>query len=83
MHTPTPQKKKERKYESIKITHHMELKTERQQYETKHHPFIKQNWSYVGNGVALGEVVSKYFSFSSIPAVLYIHNHANTFTVIV
>jgi hypothetical protein len=43
----------------------------------------KWNWSYEGNRVALGEVVSKYYIFSSIPPVLYVHNHANTFTVIV
>jgi hypothetical protein len=60
----------------------MELKTERQQYESKHHPLNKYDWSYVGNGVALDEVVSKYFSFPSIPPVLYVHNHSPTITII-
>ena len=82
MHTPTPHKKKKRNSEAIKITHHMELKTERQQYESKHHPLNKYDWSYVGNGVALDEVVSKYFSFPSIPPVLYVHNHSPTITII-
>jgi len=34
----------------------------------------------VGNGVALGDVVSKYFSFPPIP--FYAYNHALTITII-
>jgi len=60
----------------------MELKTERQKYESKHHPFSKQNWSDVQNRVSLGDAISKYFSFPSIPPVLYVHNHAPTITII-